>query len=61
MMGLLDSVINYFTSDGTENLPPKVGRNEPCHCGSGQKYKRCCFDNDERIRYEISCKCAGST
>ena len=22
--------------------PPKVGRNEPCPCGSGQKYKKCC-------------------
>ena len=22
---------------------PKVGRNEPCPCGSGQKYKRCCL------------------
>lgn len=21
---------------------PKVGRNEPCPCGSGQKYKKCC-------------------
>ncbi len=21
---------------------PKVGRNEPCPCGSGQKFKRCC-------------------
>lgn len=21
---------------------PKVGRNEPCPCGSGKKYKRCC-------------------
>jgi uncharacterized protein YecA (UPF0149 family) len=21
---------------------PKVGRNEPCPCGSGQKYKTCC-------------------
>jgi preprotein translocase subunit SecA len=20
---------------------PKVGRNEPCPCGSGKKYKRC--------------------
>ncbi|MGH6777570.1 MAG: SEC-C metal-binding domain-containing protein, partial [Bradyrhizobium sp.] len=20
----------------------KVGRNDPCPCGSGQKYKRCC-------------------
>lgn len=23
----------------------KVGRNEPCHCGSGKKYKRCCEEN----------------
>ncbi len=22
----------------------KVGRNEPCPCGSGKKYKRCCID-----------------
>ncbi|MDY0162696.1 YchJ family protein [Desulfobotulus sp.] len=24
---------------------PKVGRNEPCPCGSGKKYKKCCMDN----------------
>jgi hypothetical protein len=22
----------------------KIGRNEPCPCGSGKKYKRCCLD-----------------
>ncbi len=21
---------------------PKVGRNEPCVCGSGKKFKKCC-------------------
>lgn len=21
---------------------PKVGRNDPCVCGSGKKYKKCC-------------------
>jgi SEC-C motif domain protein len=21
---------------------PKIGRNEPCNCGSGKKYKKCC-------------------
>jgi uncharacterized protein len=26
-----------------ENAPlPRVGRNEPCPCGSGKKFKRCC-------------------
>ncbi len=24
------------------SLPAKVGRNEPCPCGSGKKYKKCC-------------------
>lgn len=23
--------------------PPKVGRNEPCPCGSGKKFKHCCL------------------
>jgi len=25
-----------------------LGRNEPCHCGSGRKYKQCCLDKDEK-------------
>lgn len=25
----------------------KPGRNDPCPCGSGQKYKRCCLARDE--------------
>ena len=24
---------------------PKIGRNEPCPCGSGKKYKKCCGKN----------------
>ncbi|MCW9089383.1 MAG: YchJ family protein [Gammaproteobacteria bacterium] len=35
----------WFYVDG-ELLPPvaaaKVGRNDPCPCGSGKKYKKCC-------------------
>ncbi len=23
--------------------PPKVGRSEPCPCGSGKKFKKCCL------------------
>lgn len=26
----------------TKRSQPKVGRNDPCPCGSGRKYKRCC-------------------
>ena len=25
---------------------PKVGRNDPCPCGSGKKYKKCCLPKD---------------
>src|SRR5206468_3479848 len=24
----------------------RPGRNEPCHCGSGRKYKQCCLEKD---------------
>ena len=27
------------------NTQPKVGRNDPCPCGSGKKYKKCCGAN----------------
>ena len=26
---------------------PKVGRNDPCPCGSGKKYKKCCYGKAE--------------
>lgn len=26
----------------TKKVGGKIGRNEPCPCGSGRKYKRCC-------------------
>lgn len=29
-------------SQPLERDRPKIGRNEPCSCGSGKKYKRCC-------------------
>jgi hypothetical protein len=28
------------------NVKAKVGRNQPCHCGSGKKYKKCCLSNE---------------
>ena len=27
---------------------PKVGRNDPCPCGSGKKYKKCCLSQHEQ-------------
>lgn len=30
----------------------KVGRNDPCPCGSGQKYKRCCLPRETAAAVE---------
>lgn len=30
----------------------KPGRNDPCPCGSGQKYKRCCLPKDQAAESE---------
>jgi hypothetical protein len=37
---------NSRTARGTRSR--RAGRNEPCHCGSHRKYKRCCQERDER-------------
>lgn len=33
---------------------PKLGRNEPCHCGSGKKYKKCCLEKDQKLIRDAS-------
>jgi uncharacterized protein YecA (UPF0149 family) len=32
------------TLEPSPNTPLKVGRNAPCPCGSGKKYKKCCMN-----------------
>jgi tetratricopeptide (TPR) repeat protein len=32
------------------------GRNDPCHCGSGKKYKKCCLPKEESEQREASAK-----
>jgi preprotein translocase subunit SecA len=39
--------MNRSDTEEQGNIPitrdeEKVGRNDPCPCGSGQKYKKCC-------------------
>ena len=36
-------------------LPPAhlPGRNDPCHCGSGKKYKKCCEDKDAATKHTV--------
>jgi hypothetical protein len=40
----------------------KVGRNDPCHCGSGKKYKKCCLGKDDaRVSTDEATPSAGPT
>jgi preprotein translocase subunit SecA len=34
--------MSYSTDESPENSGKKIGRNDPCFCGSGKKYKQCC-------------------
>lgn len=37
---------------------PRPGRNEPCHCGSGRKYKHCCLEKDDALAAAARAKAA---
>ncbi len=39
---LLESLSSEYTTAPIRRTTPKIGRNEPCPCGSGQKFKKCC-------------------
>jgi hypothetical protein len=44
------SDLSYFFNDINEtetntSYKTKIGRNDPCPCGSNKKYKKCCIDN----------------
>lgn len=39
-------MMKLIVGGGTDN-PRKTGRNDPCACGSGQKYKKCCLPKVE--------------
>ncbi|OVE81226.1 preprotein translocase subunit SecA [bacterium K02(2017)] len=33
---------NHQVQEPVVRDQPKIGRNDPCDCGSGKKYKKCC-------------------
>lgn len=34
-------------------MTEKVGRNDPCPCGSGKKYKSCCLAKEQQKRHPL--------
>lgn len=51
-----DTPIDLFAEEGElDDFPepyirplPKIGRNDPCPCGSGKKYKKCCAETEPK-------------
>jgi hypothetical protein len=37
-------------------MSKNIGRNDPCHCGSGKKYKACCLGKDEAAERDARAK-----
>jgi hypothetical protein len=37
-----ESIVKEYKRSRTVRVEKKPGRNEPCPCGSGKKYKKCC-------------------
>lgn len=39
---IFEAVLEHTKGGGEPTVSEKTGRNEPCPCGSGKKYKKCC-------------------
>lgn len=49
-------VKEILRAQAEEAFRAKVGRNEPCPCGSGKKYKRCCLERHRRLLSTVNPK-----
>lgn len=58
-MGLLKKL---FGSKGPPASAAQLGRNEPCWCGSGKKYKQCHYHEDrDYLARQRAAACRGSS
>jgi hypothetical protein len=58
-----ESILNAIPEEPADTLDTggtvrravrRIGRNEPCHCGSGKKYKNCCYAADQERLHQSS-------
>ena len=60
-MGLISALKNLFMPS-EEPARPQTGRNDPCWCGSGKKYKKCHLAEDEKKQAKKNAAaCSGNT
>ena len=50
--GTAAAVKTQVKQQPVRNAAKKVGPNDPCPCGSGKKYKKCCMQKDKADRME---------
>ncbi len=43
----------FFKKKSADAKRVEIGRNDPCHCGSGKKYKKCCQAKDQEATHEV--------
>ena len=61
-MGLLKALKNFFVQAEEEPARPQTGRNDPCWCGSGKKYKKCHLAaDDKKLAKKYGAACSGGT
>ena len=53
IFGFADDVRVYPEQSQSVPARKKTGRNEPCPCGSGKKYKKCCIDKTDSKTSDI--------
>ena len=46
---MLKWLLRWFTGGGRPDYGG-IGRNDPCPCGSGEKFKNCCYDDHQKRR-----------
>lgn len=42
---MMDDFNSRFSKGTPIRVEEKIGRNDPCPCGSGKKHKKCCLNN----------------
>jgi len=50
MLTELNRIQKSMAPAPSEENPKKIGRNDPCPCGSGKKYKKCCGRDQDGIK-----------
>lgn len=48
-LGKADSAYVGASVESCFRAEPKVGRNDPCPCGSGKKFKKCCGSGEQSV------------